>query len=146
MKTIFLRTGAVLTVAALLVCLGAVVARAGESRPAEQSVRGQDALIAETIDRWQRSFDPAELVGRPLAVLSDRLEPFARDTSTIYYGGTGNREVFYLIDDFVQIRVVVDLQDSILSSPVAEPAGLWLKDKDGSLLGRPYPKSNLGTP
>jgi hypothetical protein len=63
-----------------------------------------------------------------------------RDKGILYWGGSGNRRIYYLIDDFVQVSFDVDREGKLIVEPLVESRGLWLKDADGSLLYPPKAK------
>lgn len=62
------------------------------------------------------------------------ISPLSRDRAWMYHGGSGNRSLFYLIDDCVQLRFDFDLHDTLISCAVFPKTEAWLKAPDGTLL------------
>ncbi|HPF39064.1 MAG TPA: hypothetical protein PK093_10505 [Phycisphaerae bacterium] len=71
---------------------------------------------------------------RPPTTLADfdtAMEGAFRDRAEFFLGGSGAREVHYLIDDFVEIVVFVDLSRQVTGYDV-EPRGLWMRGPEFS--------------
>jgi hypothetical protein len=114
----------------------AVTLTADQNRPTSTQPAMKPAISEAKTDarrRWETALQPFMADGVKLSALNDFMAGKCRDRGAVHWGGTGARSIFYLVDDYHQLRADVDLQDNIQSVWVG-PREPWLKLPDGTLM------------
>ncbi len=117
--------------------LCSVIAMAQPEGPQDVSIRSERDSVTFVMALWAEYLHERVSIGDKLNNLDTILAGKYQDRAAIHWGGTGRRDVLYLIDDYIQIRVIVDGKDRLERTPVAEHRRLWLKHPDGSLFDLP---------
>ena len=112
-------------------------------RPLPQEPQAKDEikrLASLAKGRWKAEL--AERLPAEKAKNSDihkHMARISRDNAVFYHGGTGSRTLYFLLDDVDQVRFDIDGDGLLVLDPVIEDRRIWIRDRDGSLLGPPLP-------
>src|SRR6266404_5686407 len=102
------------------------------------SPTGRDATTKERIAQakqiWERWIQDNVAIGDDLKKVDGLLKGSFRDYVQQSLGGTGNRRVTYLLDDYQELEFGVDRHDKLASLPAVLPARAWIRLPRGELL------------
>ncbi len=102
-------------------------------------MRADERYTVNAMDLWELFLHKNVDRGDPLKKVDELLAGKFRDKADITLGGTGRREVYYLIDDFLQVCVSVTHLDRVEETRVSV-RGKWLRKPDGQLYCSPIYK------
>lgn len=91
--------------------------------------------IMDSAHRWSESLRAHLTTQHTLADVDALLEGSYRDRAEHRTGGYGEYTVYYLIDDFLQVSVRVNVRGELQAPPVVEPRCAWSKEPYGHLGG-----------
>lgn len=80
---------------------------------------------------WQTFLLSNAVVGTKIEELDGRMRQLSSEAHKYVFGGTGTWERIYMVDDFIQIRVVVSREGIILEQPKIEKRGKWRRYPSG---------------
>jgi len=98
-----------------------------------QSSQDLEAAVQENIRAWQKEMVNTVVVGSNISAVEKIMTAKYRDKARISWGGTGNYALFFLIDDFIQARVECNVRNEVVSLPIIERKGPWVRQPNGEL-------------
>src|SRR5258708_6049839 len=104
---------------------------------APREIKSQDiaeANLATAKRKWEEWFATNIKPNDMLADIHSKLKESCRDRSLRTTGGSGTRDVYYNIDDFHDIWLVINREDKLIRQPVIIKRSKWIKLPDGQLL------------
>ncbi|MCB0632227.1 MAG: hypothetical protein R2824_25450 [Saprospiraceae bacterium] len=93
-----------------------------------------DTELRSALRLWTEYLLKELSTGTDLTGLELLIGPQSRDRAWIYHGGSGNRSLFFLLDDQIQIRFDLDLKDKLVAFAVFPKSKIWIKAPGGILL------------
>lgn len=96
------------------------------------------ASVLRQRKKWRQFLRRKIQIGDSLKEVDAILKGQSRDTGRSAAMGTGAFQQYYLIDDFLQIAVMCDLRETVLTSWI-EPAERWCKFPGGQVSILPNP-------
>ncbi len=98
-----------------------------------QSTSDVDKLVKMNMDAWQTELAERVKVGASSAAVASIMAGKFRDKARIRWGGSGDYAMFYLIDDYTQVRIDFDANDEVISVPIVQKKGAWIRGPNGDL-------------
>ncbi|WP_299222276.1 hypothetical protein [uncultured Aquimarina sp.] len=89
--------------------------------------------IAKVIAMWVTYLEEKH-TNSSLTEIEKSIGLLARDRAWVYHGGSGNSSLFYLMDDCIQIRFDLDIEDTLISFCVFPKSEAWIKSPEGILI------------
>jgi hypothetical protein len=109
-----------------------VIASEGRGMMA-QSAQNTETVVRENMRAWQTELADVIKIGSKISEVERAMAGKYRDKATIRWGGSGSYALFYLIDDFIQVRVEFNIRNEVVSVPVVARKGPWIRQPDGEL-------------
>jgi hypothetical protein len=103
-------------------------------RPQQENAIPDTEVSRLANQRWREYFDTYVKLGDSVSAIESLMKDAYRDKGTGYLGGSGSRELYFLIDDYIQVSFVVSGEDRLIRSPAITRAGKWLKRPKGELV------------
>jgi hypothetical protein len=128
------RTRIVVTLGCLIGAFAVLSASGREQVVAAAPDAADSEQIAHAIERWSAWLSTTFVVGKEPGSEREELSRIARDRATLHHGGSGSYAEYFLVDDFLQVRIEFDRHGRLAVQPIVEHAGRWLKNTDGSLM------------
>jgi len=99
----------------------------------DKALTEQDLIkIARTdLTNWMNS---AIVVGDDLAKVDAVMRGSWRDRGEVHWGGMGNKDIYFLLDDYHQICISIDVGNKVTKAPRVERAFKWMKRHKAELI------------
>jgi hypothetical protein len=108
--------------------------------PWESMQKPLDEALARVKKEWETALTQVLRVGDDEAKIEHFMRGKYRDKAALHWGGVGDRRLYYLIDDYLQVYFELEFTgagDKLKSAPKVEKKGAWLKRPDGRLWNIP---------
>ena len=120
----------------LLLCFTSVVFNNMGEGSIKTNTTRIEKLRDERIQEWWNYIhkNPNFAPGKDISIAKNEIEKICRDKAYRISSGTDDYNLYYLIDDFVQIVIFVKRDNKIFDYPIIEKRTYWLKDHTGFLI------------
>jgi len=106
---------------------------ADETQPSKS---GDAFAIRTALSLWKDYFQKHVKKGDKLETVRDVMKSKSLDWGRLNFGGTGNFDLRFKLDDFIQAEFQFDASNTLQSYGVMWRREFWIKDPDGNILYR----------
>jgi hypothetical protein len=116
----------------LILCFFALLL-AAKGDTARLCAEPDDDLIKDTINWWNKDLQGSFKAGDKLAEVEKFMSGKYRDKASTLGDGTGIYYQYYLVDDYIQVRLILNRHRELLRPPLAFRKVPWLRGPLGFL-------------
>jgi len=103
--------------------------------PTTQEGAYENWIVTEAMERWNKYLaEKTKTAETTIADLDLVMKERYRDRGIQRLGGSGTRAMYYLIDDYFQLRAVFGSDDRLESPPMLQPVTKWCRRPDGDIV------------